>query len=44
MHIGVYTRATIFYIQEYPDDFVEKGYTDKYVEETSMLQFVTLLD
>lgn len=44
MHIGVYTRATIYFIQEYPDDFVEKGYTDKYVEETSMLQFVTLLD
>lgn len=43
-HIAVYTEATINFIEELPDDMVEKWNYPKYLDGSDCLTFVTLLD
>lgn len=46
-HLGLYTKVTFHYIQEYPDEFIEKGMLSpdfKFAKEMKSLEFVTVLD
>jgi len=46
-HVGLYSKVTFHYIQEYPDEFIENGRLSpdcKFAEEMKSLEFVTILN